>query len=211
MPMSKIVDFCHLHCHSEFSTLDGMPKVEEYVIKCGELGMPALALTEHGNMRSIYQLQIKTNQAFDYKGQRYDYKGQVKPIFGIEFYASYMDYKLKGLPDTEKAKLRHECANDTEYKKKLREMEYSLGLRKRFHILAFAKNQKGMDNLYRLNYLSWRDGYYSRPRIDTKLVFKYHEGIVITTACVGGYSPDMILSGYENEADKWIKEAKQVF
>ncbi len=204
-------DFVHLHCHSEYSTLDGMPRVEEYVIRCGELGMPAMALTEHGNMRSMYQFQIKTTQGFDYNGQRYDFTGLIKPIFGIEFYASFHDYKLKGLPESEKTKIRRECNNEVEYKNIVKAREQKEGYKARFHILAFAKNYTGLMNLFMLNYLSWKDGYYYRPRIDTKLLFKYHEGIVITTSCIGGYAPEMVLTGKESYAEKWIVEAKKVF
>lgn len=204
-------DFAHLHCHTEFSTLDGMPKVEEYVIRCAELGMSSLALTEHGNMRSMYQFQIKTNQGFDYNGQRYDFTGQIKPIFGIEFYASFHNYRLKGLPESEKEKIRRECNNEAQYKAIVKEKEQQLGYKARFHILAFAKNKIGLQNLFKLNYLSWKDGFYYRPRIDTNLLFQYHEGIIITTACIGGYAPEMILKEQESHAEKWIVNAKKVF
>lgn len=204
-------DFVHLHCHSEYSMLDGMPKVEEYVIKAGEMGMSSLALTEHGSMRSMYQLQIKTSQPFDYNGQKYDYSGLVKPIFGIEFYASLGDYRIKGVPDSEKARLRAECGSDAEFKSRLKEFEIEKGYRQRFHILAFAKNQQGLQNLFYLNYLSWKDGYYYRPRIDTDLLLKHHEGIIITTACIGGYAPEMIIAGKEDKADEWMRKVKKVF
>lgn len=204
-------DFVHLHCHTEFSTLDGMPKVEEYVIRAVELGMTSLALTEHGNMRSMYQFQIKTNQGFDFNGQRYDFTGLIKPIFGIEFYASFHDYRMKGMPESEKSALRRDCKNEVDYKKQLKQLELDKGYRARFHILAFAKNQVGLQNLFLLNYLSWKDGFYHRPRIDSKLLFKYHEGIIITTACIGGYAPEMVLKGKESEAEKWIIDAKKVF
>lgn len=209
--MSKVVDFCHLHCHSEFSTLDGMPKVEEYVIKSHQLGMPALALTEHGNLRSMYQLQIKTQQGFDYQGVKYNAEKSVKPIFGVEFYVSFLDYRIKGVPESEKSKLRRDSDSEQTFKKKLKELEQTGGYRKRFHVLAFAKNQIGLQNLMKLNYLSWKDGYYYRPRIDSELLFAHSEGVIITTACVGGYAPEMVLAGKEDEADAWIKKAKKVF
>ena len=204
-------DFVHLHAHTEFSTLDGMPKVEEYVIRAVELGQPSLALTEHGNMRSMYQFQIKSTQGFDYNGQRYDFTGLIKPIFGIEFYASLHDYKLKGLPESEKTKIRRECNSEAEYKAIVKEKEQKEGYKARFHVLAFAKNQVGLQNLFLLNYLSWKHGFFYRPRIDTGLLFKYHEGIVITTACIGGYAPEMVLQGKESLAEKWIIDAKKVF
>lgn len=209
--MNNKSDFVHLHCHTEFSTLDGMPKVEEYVIKAGEMGMSSLAITEHGNMRSMYQLQIKTSQPFDYNGTKYDYSGLVKPIFGIEFYASLHDYRIKGVPDSEKSRIRGECGSESEYKIKLKQFEDENGFKKRFHILAFAKNQVGLQNLFLMNYLSWKDGFYSRPRIDSDLLFKHHEGIIITTACIGGFAPEMIIAGKEDEADAWMRKAKKVF
>lgn len=203
-------DFIHLHNHTEFSTLDGMPKVEEYIIKCNELGMDAVAVTEHGNLRSLYQLQIKSHRKFDFKGTEYDFP-PVKPIFGIEFYVSPNEYVVKGLPESEKAVLKKESSDDKEYRSKVKEMEEKYGIRQRYHVVAFAKDKIGLKNLYILNYLSWRNGFYYRPRVDLNLLKKYNEGVILTTACISGWAPELVGKGEMDKADVWLKDMKHVY
>jgi DNA polymerase III alpha subunit len=203
-------DFIHLHMHSEFSALDGVPKVEEYVMKALEMNMPALALTEHGNLRSMYQLYIKCTLPFDYKGQKQQAAG-IKPIFGIEFYVTPSAYDRKGLTDSEKNNLKREVKDSKEFKERLKQLESSLGLRKRFHILAFAKNKQGLENLFQLNFMAWKDGYYYRPRIDLNLLKKYHEGLIITTSCIGGWAPSLAVEGKDDEAYQWLMNMKKLF
>lgn len=206
--MTKIVDFAHLHCHSEFSTLDGMPKVEDYVIKSSKLGFSALALTEHGNMRSMVQLISKTSGKFSYQGEKYNFE-PIKPIFGCEFYLSATDYRIKGIPESEKNNMKRDMKPD-EYKLKVKELESSI-YRKRWHALLFAKNEIGLKNLLTLNYLSWKNGFYYRPRIDLRLLKKYHDGIIMTTSCIGGIVPNNLLNNKDTEAEKVIKEFKKLF
>ncbi|MHA2100955.1 MAG: DNA polymerase III subunit alpha, partial [Candidatus Kariarchaeaceae archaeon] len=203
-------DFIHLHCHTEYSTLDGMPKIEEYILRCNDLEMPGIAITEHGNLRSAYQLQIKSQKRFEFKGKEYDIN-PVKPIFGIEFYVALSDCTLRGLPQSKKDQIKIQSTNQKEYNKKVKELELDLGLRQRYHLLAFAKNQKGLDNLFRLNYWSWKKGFYYRPRIDLNLLKKYHEGVVITTACIGGWTPELVYAGEYSKAEEWIRDIKKVF
>ena len=67
--------FCHLHCHSEYSLLDGASKVKELVARASEFGHPALAITDHGSMRGFHDLLLAAK-----------HDGKVKPIFGVELY-----------------------------------------------------------------------------------------------------------------------------
>jgi DNA polymerase-3 subunit alpha len=208
--MNSNSDFVHLHAHSEYSQLDGMPSVGEYIMRVHELGMPGIALTEHGNMRSMVQLAIKAKGEFDWKGSK-QHLDPVKPIFGIEFYVAPIDYKIKGIEETVKQSLKKKSKNASEYKEKMKELENKMQVRKRYHVLAFAKNDIGMKNLLILNYMSWKDGYYYRPRIDINLLKKYHEGIIITTSCIGGWVPSLLLENKLNEAEQWLIEMKRIF
>jgi DNA-directed DNA polymerase III PolC len=210
--MSKIesVDFIHLHCHSEYSALDALPKVEEYVIKAAELGMKGLALSEHGNMRSVVQLFIKSKGKFTFNGEKYDL-APIKPISGIEFYMSPINHLIKGIDEGEKAALKNKCSNTAEYKEKLKELESQKQVRKRYHLLAFAKNNIGYKNLLMLNYLSWKDGFYYRPRIDLELLKQYSEGLAVTTACIGGFAPSLWIDKKQDESYIWLKEMKKLF
>jgi len=208
--MIESVDFIHLHNHSEYSALDGMPKVEEYVIKANKLGMKGLALTEHGNMRSVVQLYMKSSGKFEFQGEKFDLP-PIKPIAGVEFYMSPNSHKIKGLDDALKMDLKAKCSSTVEYKEKLKELETKYKIRKRYHMLVFAKNNVGYENLLNLNFLAWRDGFYYRPRIDIELLKQYSEGLVATTSCIGGTAPNLILDNKYDESYLWLKEMKKVF
>lgn len=203
-------DFTHLHVHSEYSLLDGMPRVEEYAIRCAELGYEALALTEHGNLRSMYLLQLKAKGKFDFNGIDYDLP-PIKPIFGIEFYMTPNVYTMRGLEDSVKLELKRSAKDVVHHKEILKEAEIKAGIRTRFHVLCFAKNQVGLQNLLKLNYLSWRDGFYYRPRIDMDLLETHYEGIVLTTSCTGGWAPEAIIAGDFDEAAIWMEQAQNMF
>lgn len=203
-------DFVHLHVHSEYSTLDGLPKVEDYIIKSAKLGFPALALTEHGNLRSMIQLIIKCNSNFMYGGVKYDFQ-PIKPIVGCEFYLTPNDYRMKGLPDDIKSKLKRKSKNDKQYKELSKQKENEIGIRKRFHVLAFAKNNIGLKNILTMNYLSWKKGFYFRPRIDARLLETYHEGIIVTTTCIGGVAPNLIINEKYDDAFEYLKYLKRIF
>ena len=200
-------DFYHLHNHSEHSLLDGMSKVEEYILKANELGQKALALTEHGNFRSIYQLQVKSNKKFAYKGIEYDLP-PIKPIFGIEFYMVAYDLRIKGTPAEIKLKLESQF-NGKQLQEKIKESNKKF--RQRYHLLAFAKNNVGLKNLFILHYYSWKDGFYYRPRINFKLLQQYHEGLIITSACIGGYIPTLIIKQDWKRIERAIKYLKRMF
>ena len=203
-------DFVHLHCHSEYSSLDGLPKIEEYLIKASEYGMKGLAITEHGNLRSMVQLYIKSQGKFTFNGDKYDFS-PIKPIVGCEFYIAPIDHKIKGLSESEKSILKRGVASAAEYKIKLKEIEDERQIRKRYHILVFPKNSEGLKNLLKLNHLAWKDGYYYRPRIDLDLLKKHSEGLMITTSCIGGWATSLAVKNKMDDAHTWCKEMKAVF
>jgi len=196
--------------------LDGMPTVNEYIQRLQELNFEGIALTEHGNMRSMLKLfkaakggaTIETKQNGIIKTSIAE---PVKPIAGIEFYLSHLSHKIRGVPDTIKTKLERKATNKTDYKGILAQYEKEHGYRIRYHVLAFAKNEIGLKNLYMLNYLSWKDGYYYRPRIDIQLLLKYREGIVITSACIGSPIAQYIIKGDEQNTEKIIRIFKKYF
>jgi DNA polymerase-3 subunit alpha len=208
--MSKIIDFCHLHCHSEYSVLDGLPKVEDYILRSVELGFPALALTEHGNLRSMVQLFDKCEGGFIHGGKKMDFK-PIKPIVGCEFYMSPNDYRSRGLTDVVKNKIKRKSTSAKDLKELTKKYEDKYLIRKRWHVLVFAKNKKGLENVLTLNYLSWKNGFYYRPRIDMRLLNKYSEGLIVTTSCVNGVVPDLILQDRIPDAIKLLKNMRKIF
>jgi DNA polymerase III subunit alpha len=83
---------------------------------------------------------------------------------------------------------------------------------RRYHQLMLAKNQKGYENLTKLCSLGFIEGLYSKfPRIDKELVLKYHEGLIVTSCCIGAEVPQLILQGKHEEAEKALKWWLDIF
>ncbi|MCQ2220342.1 MAG: DNA polymerase III subunit alpha [Prevotella sp.] len=159
-------DFIHLHVHSFYSILDGQAPVDKLVDKAIANGMRGMALTDHGNMFGIKEL-------FDYcnkvnKGRKKEGLEPFKPIFGCEMYVAHHDKE-------DKVKANGDYGG--------------------WHLIVLAKNFNGYRNLIRLVSNAWVDGFYGRPRTDRKDLEKYHEDLIICSACIGGEVPKKILAG----------------
>ncbi|MCQ2223624.1 MAG: DNA polymerase III subunit alpha [Bacteroidaceae bacterium] len=173
-------DFVHLHVHTDFSLLDGMAKVSKLVDKAIADGMRGMAITDHGNMFGVKDL-------FDYcnkvnKGRKKEGLEPFKPIFGCEMYVARRGDKTK--------------------------METKVDA-SGWHLVVLAKNEVGYHNLTKLVSRAWVDGYYMRPRTDHADLEKYHEGLIICSACIGGEVPKKILSGNIEAAEEavlWFKK-----
>lgn len=161
--------FVHLHCHTEYSNLDGMAKCEDYARRCKQLGFTAIAITDHGNMAGTIDF---------YKSCK---KYGIKPIIGQEFYLDDNRF-IKGAPEEFKKSIK-KGENKRELTKAY-EQEHRINLKR--HICLFASNEKGLRNLYRLSSLAFSEGFYYKPRIDWELLERYNEGILCSTACVSG-------------------------
>ena len=79
------------------------------------------------------------------------------------------------------------------------------GKEKLAHLILLAENNEGYQNLIKICSKAWTEGYYHRPRADHELLEKYHEGLIVTSACVGGEVPQAILNGDMDEARKVIE------
>ena len=167
------MSFVGLHIHSDYSMLDGASQLPALVAQAVELGMPAIALTDHGVMYGAINL-IKTCQG----------KG-IKPIIGNEMYV------ING--DIEKQERRP-----------------------RYHQVVLAKNTQGYRNLVKLTTLSGLKGVqgkgiFSRPCINKELLEQYHEGLIVTSACLGGEVPQAIMQGKPEIARRIAKWYKDLF
>ncbi|MDP4238404.1 MAG: DNA polymerase III subunit alpha [Bacteroidota bacterium] len=201
--------FVHLHVHSHYSVLDGMSTIPGLVDKATKSGMHALALTDHGNMFGIKELfnytkkknskvkdkisllnkqlatdGISENEKAELLKELEESKHKIfKPIFGCEAYVAH-----RGL-------LSKDGTED----------------RSGYHLVLLAKNKKGYQNLCKLVSTSWIDGMYYRPRIDHQLLEKYSEGLIASSACLGGEIHKKIESGNLAEAEEAILWYKRVF
>ncbi len=175
-------DFVHLHVHTHYSILDGQSKVTYLVDKAIKNGMKGMAITDHGVMYGIKEFA-------DYcaninKARKKNGEEPFKPIFGCEMYV---------------ARRRKED--------KVKEMHDNSG----YHLIVLAKNYEGYKNLIRLVSHAWVDGYYYRPRTDRADLEKYHEGLIVCTACLAGEIPRNIMKGDMEAAREAVEWYHRVF
>ena len=209
-------DFVHLHVHTQYSLLDGQASVSRLVDKAMKDGMKGIAVTDHGNMfgiKEFYNYVNKKNSGP--RGEIKDLKKRIaelenvsprdaeaeaelaacrnkvveaegklfKPIIGCEMYVAHrtMD-KREGKPD-----------------------------QSGWHLIVLAKNEKGYHNLIKLVSRAWTKGYYMRPRTDRNELEKYHEGLIVCSACLGGEIPKKIIAEHYDEAEEAIQWYKNLF
>ena len=201
------MEFTHLHVHSHYSLLDGMSKVEEIVDKCIASGMNAVALTDHGNMYGIKELldyckkiNKKRKEAWEESDKSGTEPLPFKPIVGCEVYCARRGRFSK----TDDKAVNGEGRT------------YTID-RSGWHLILLAKNMVGYHNLCRIVSAGFMaDAYYHTPRIDKELLEKFHEGIICSSACLGGELPQKVMEGIAkngdfNEAEETVKWFKNLF
>ena len=177
--------FSHLHVHTQFSLLDGAADIKSLYKKAINDGMPALAITDHGNMFGAFEFVAEAYKHKLNPDDKNDMRLKVKPIVGCEFYL-VEDRTRHSFTKTEKDK--------------------------RFHQIFLAKNDVGYRNLIKLCSLGYIEGLYGKyPRIDKQLILKYHEGLIATTCCLGASVPKAILKKGEDEGEKEFKWWLDIF
>ncbi len=157
--MSK--HFTHLHCHTEFSLLDGATSLDKLIAFGKEHELKSLAITDHGNIFGAVKFFQKCKKA------------NIKPILGIEAYI------------TEDAKIK---SADNKY----------------YHQILIVENAVGYKNLCKLISFSYQEGFYFKPRIDYNMLEKHSEGLIATSACLGGHIPKLLCNGQQEKAQQWI-------
>ena len=175
-------DFVHLHVHTYYSILDGQASISKLVDKAVANGMRGMAVTDHGNMFGIKELFDYCNKVNG--ARKGEGKELFKPIFGCEVYVAHHK-------KTDKVKDHGDMGGN--------------------HLILLAKNYKGYKNLIKLVSRAWVDGYYMRPRTDHDDLEKYHEGLIVCSACIAGEVPSKILKGDMNGARKALEWYKRVF
>ena len=175
-------DFIHLHVHTYYSILDGQSKIKNLVSKAINDGMRGMAITDHGDMFGIKEFHDICNDVN--KGRKKEGLEPFKPIFGCEMYVSRHGSKL----------LRRGKEDQSGY-----------------HLIVLAKNYQGYKNLIKLVSNSWVDGYYMRPRTDREDLERYHEDLIVCSACLAGEVPRKISRGDMAGAREAIEWYHRVF
>jgi len=167
-----MIDFVHLHVHTQYSILDGACKIKEMIKQAVEGGMKGVAITDHGNLFGVKHFYESSACIKDFT-----------PVIGCETYVA-----------------RRKRTDKTD-----------ITDRKGDHLILLAKNAIGYSNLVKLISYAWVDGHYYKPRIDKELLFRYHEGLIASSACLAGEIPRAILSGNIAKAEAAILEYKALF
>ncbi len=162
--------------------LDGAARVEELVKEVARLEMPAIAITDHGNVFGAYEFN---KQAL---------KAGVKPIIGIEAYVA---------PDSRFNKSRVKWSDGGE--------DDVSGGGAYTHMTLLAENNEGLGNLFKLSSLASLEGFYYKPRMDRELLSQYAKGIIATTGCPGGEVQTRLRMGAYKEARQAASELRDIF
>ena len=201
--------FVHLHVHSHFSVLDGMSNISGLIDKASKNGMNSIALTDHGNMFGVKEF---FNYAKKKNGKVHAQIKDLKKELKAEGISE--DQKLELLAEIEKAtqKLFKPILGCEAYVARHgHKSKKGSDDRSGYHLVILAKNKIGYQNLCKLVSASWIDGMYYRPRIDHELLEKYSEGLIISSACLGGEIHKKVERGNLAEAEEAVLWYKRVF
>jgi DNA polymerase-3 subunit alpha len=176
----------HLHTHTEFSMLDGAARLDDLFAESARMGMPALAMTDHGNVFGAYEFWRKAKAH------------GVKPIIGMEGYLS---------PGSRHERKRATLGGsggsapvDTDNPGEM----YT-------HMTLLAENTAGMHNLFRLSSLASLEGYYYKPRMDRELLETYGQGIIATTGCPSGEVQRLLQQDRFDDACQAAADYRDIF
>jgi DNA polymerase III subunit alpha len=175
-------NFVHLHVHTEYSMLDGAAKISELVEEVARQQMPAVAMTDHGNVFGAFEFHKLAKKA------------GVKPIIGIEAYVA---------PESRFDKRRVKWAEGGE--------DDVSGGGAYTHMTLLAEDNLGLSNLFKLSSLASLEGFYYKPRMDRELLSQYAKGLIATTGCAGGEIQTRLRMGGYKEAVKAASELQDIF
>ena len=175
-------DFVHLHVHTYYSILDGQSSVQKIVDKAVADGMRGMAITDHGNMFGVKELYNYCKKVNSKRKE--EGKEPFKPIFGCEMYVA---------------------------RRKKSDRVKEKGDMSGYHLIVLAKNYNGYKNLIKLVSRAWVDGYYQRPRTDRDDLERYHDDLIVCSACIAGEVPAKILKGDIEGAREAVEWYKRVF
>ena len=181
-------NFVHLHVHTEYSMLDGASLLDGLFERTSQLGMPAIAMTDHGNLHGAYDFYTKAK------------KHGVKPIIGIEAYLT------PGTHRGERRRIRWGQGDMAEEGGK-----DVAGGGAYTHMTMWAETTEGMHNLFRLASLASLEGYYYKPRMDRELLQRYSTGIIASTGCLSGEIQTRLTLGQYDEALRAAGEFQDIF
>ncbi|MBK9974155.1 MAG: DNA polymerase III subunit alpha [Planctomycetes bacterium] len=163
------MSFAHLHVHSDYSFLDGGATVAGLAKRAADQGMPALALTDHGNMCGVLDLYQQCA------------KQGIKPILGCEIYVVPYAMGERRNPEIDSAPGGDKAAKENA------------------HLVLLAQSEQGYRNLCKITSAGFKYGFHRKPRVDYDTLRKHSQGLIALTACLGGEIPQAIMRGKDAE------------
>jgi DNA polymerase III subunit alpha len=182
-PSSGADTFVHLHNHTEYSMLDGAAKVDDLFAEAARMGMPALAITDHGYLFGAYEFW------------RASKKHGVKPIIGLEAYLT------PGTARGDRTRVRWGVDGDDDVS----------GGGAYTHMTLWAQTDEGLHNLLQLGSIASLEGGLSKPRLDRELLQSYSAGLIAASGCAGGEIPTRLRLGQDAEAAQAAADFRDIF
>jgi DNA polymerase-3 subunit alpha len=179
-------DFVHTHCHTEYSSFDGLNKISNLPMLARKMGFPALAITDHGTIGGAIKFMQECMKTKDKDGKEIPHP-TIKPIIGCEMYLS-----------------RNRFSRTKDEQPDMR--------RGNRHLVLLAKNWEGYQNLCSLSQASWIEGYgFMSPRIDFDLLEKHHKGLICSSACLSSVINSNLLNDRYDKAKIAATKFKDLF
>src|SRR5215475_7551980 len=175
--------FVHLHVHTEYSMLDGAARLKDLFAEASRQQMPALAMTDHGNLYGAYDFYKRAKAA------------GVKPVIGLEAYVT------PGTDRRDKTRVRWAEGGENDVS----------GGGAYTHMTLLAADADGLRNLYRLASLASLEGYFYKPRVDRELLEQYGSGLIATTGCPSGEVQTWLKIGDFDRACQAAAEFRDIF
>ncbi|MBY0518642.1 MAG: PHP domain-containing protein, partial [Bacteriovoracaceae bacterium] len=176
--------FVHLHLHTQYSLLDGAIRLDDLFKKAKEIGLPAIASTDHGNMFGAIDFYTRAIQS------------GIKPILGSEIYFTPGSRFDRRPPKNAKTL---DSQDETEGKHQIH------------HLILLCKNLTGYQNLCKLLTKAYQEGFYYKPRADVELLREYSEGLIATSACLKGEVGFNLFTGQDERAYAAAMKFKEIY
>ncbi len=183
MPGPQRDSFVHLHVHTEYSMLDGAARLKDLFAETARMGMPALAMTDHGNVFGAYDFATQAKAA------------GVKPIIGMEAYVT------PGTSRFDRTRVRWAEGGEADVS----------GGGAYTHMTLLATDETGLHNLFKLASLASMEGFFYKPRIDREILARHSQGLIGTTGCPGGEAPTWLRIGDYAKARASAAEFRDIF
>jgi len=205
--------FVHLHVHSQYSLLDGQASIQRLVDKAMNDGMRAIALTDHGAMYGIKEfLNYCNKKNGPHKAEILKLRKEIDSLVNEgNDVSARKEALLHRLQETEKKLFKPIVGCECYLARRDRFSQSDKIDGSGWHLVVLAKNLTGYKNLVKMVSKSWTEGFYYRPRIDKELLEQHSQGLIVTSACLGGEISRKVDSGQISDAEEAVQWYKRVF